>query len=564
MDDRELVQMLDQMDLTDSDDEEIVASRSRHPRRIYSDSEASNSESDLEENDSEEVLRNFREVTVANDSEYNPRPQFMEIAGPKHMPERNSIPRAYFDLFFTEEFLSLLRSETNRYARQFLNRVEVPSASRVAEWKATTVSEMRSFIAVLLEMGVTRRPTLFSYWSTNHRHIPWFGQMFSRNRFQLVCRFFHVVDNNKLPARDSPEYDPTAKFELVVIHANNKFKFHYSPHQHLSIDESLVGTKCRTSFIQYLPNKKHHRWGIKFWMLTDVVTHYCLSFFCYRGATDQRNKEEIRKNGLGYVVIHKLLNMGNYLMKGYHVVADNFFTSISLARALFEKGTYLTGTIRNNRKYIPSFMKPKLQEGTSKYARNNETLLLAYRGKKSQKKNVLLLSTYEKAQNKTTIIRKRNAQIEVEKPAIVAEYNKHMGGVDTSNMMLYSYLDERRAIKYWKKVVFSIFSRMVLNAYILYQQNTDGRIKTRLEFITDIIQSITTEWMAEKRIGHDTPLAETSTNVPRIGVRKLPGKLERVCVVCSRKNGGPKRKSRTICNRCNKGLHGVCISSHEC
>ncbi|XP_046417424.1 piggyBac transposable element-derived protein 4-like [Neodiprion fabricii] len=283
-----------------------------------------------------------------------------------------------------------------------------------------------------------------------------------------------------------------------------------------------------------------------------------------KGARDQTDKEEIKKNGLGHVVIHKLLNMGNYFMKGYHVVADNFFTSIPLARALFEKGTYLTGTIRSNRKYIPSFMKTKLQEGASKYARNNEVLLLAYREKKSQKKNVLLMSTFEKAQNKTTTIRKRNAQIQVEKPAIVAEYNKHMGGVDTSDMMLYSYLDERRAIKYWKKVVFSIFSRMVLNAYILYRHNTDGKTKTRLEFITDVIQSITTEWLALKRIAHDTPLAETSTNVPRIGVRKLPEKLERVCVVCSRKDGGPKRKSRTVCNKCNKGLHGVCISSHEC
>ncbi|KAK2578539.1 hypothetical protein KPH14_001279 [Odynerus spinipes] len=96
-----------------------------------------------------------------------------------------------------------------------------------------------------------------------------------------------------------------------------------------------------------------------------------------------------------------------------------------------------------------------------------------------------------------TTIRKRNAQIQVEKAAIVAEYNKHMGGVDTSDMMQYSYLDERRAIKYWKKVVFSIFSRMVLNAYILYRNNTDGKTKTRLEFITDVIQSITTEWCTE-------------------------------------------------------------------
>ena len=133
MDEAELVRMVDQMDLPHSDDEEIVAPSSRHPRRIYSDNEASDSEPDLEGNDIVEALNNFREVTVANDSKHNPRPQFMEIAGPKHMPPRNSTPREYFDLFFTEEFLSLLRSETNRYARQFPNRIDVPSGSRAAE-----------------------------------------------------------------------------------------------------------------------------------------------------------------------------------------------------------------------------------------------------------------------------------------------------------------------------------------------------------------------------------------------------------------------------------------------
>nr|XP_012145430.1 PREDICTED: piggyBac transposable element-derived protein 4-like [Megachile rotundata] len=293
MDEAELVRILDQLDPPLSDDEEIVAPSSRHPCRIYSDSEASDTEPDLEK-----ALNNFCEVTVANDSQHNPHPQFMEIAGPKHMPPRNSTLRQYFDLFFTEEFLNSLRTETNQYARQ--------------KWALHA-----------------------------DQHFLVIGQQ--------IIGTFH--DNNKLAAHDSPEYDPKAKFGPVVTHANNKFKYHYLPHQHLSIDESLVDTKCRTSLTQYLPNKRHHKWGIKFWMLSDTTNHYCLSFFCYRGATNPTNKDEIRTNGLGYVAVHKLLNMGNYFMKGFHVAVDNYFISMLLARSLFEKQTYLTGTIRSNRKY---------------------------------------------------------------------------------------------------------------------------------------------------------------------------------------------------------------------
>ncbi|XP_015438132.1 PREDICTED: piggyBac transposable element-derived protein 4-like, partial [Dufourea novaeangliae] len=324
------------------------------------------------------------------------------MTGPKHMPPNISKPIEYFNLFFTLEFLDMLRIETNRYAQQFFENAGAANTSTTLTWKKTTIKELRAFIAVLLEMGITRRPTIFSYWSQNHRHIPWFGQMFSRNRFQLLCKFFHTVDNSTLPARDNSEYDPTAKFEPVVAHANRKFKFHYSPHQHLSVDESLVGTKSRSALTQYLPNKKHHKWGIKFWMLADGISHYCLSFFCYRGAKDQRDKREIKEKGLAQVVIDKLLGMSNYFMKGYHITVDNFFTSIALARSLFEKNTFLSGTIRSNRKHIPSQLKSKLEVGEYKYQRNREILLLAYREKKSQKKNVLLLSTHGTAANKTT------------------------------------------------------------------------------------------------------------------------------------------------------------------
>ncbi|KAI4483421.1 hypothetical protein M0802_013414 [Mischocyttarus mexicanus] len=76
---------------------------------------------------------------------------------------------------------------------------------------------------------------------------------------------------------------------------------------------------------------------------------------------------------------------------------------------------------------------------------------------------------------------------------------------------------------------------------------------TRLEFITSIIQSITTEWMAEKGIDPEWSLGESSRSTTRPGIRKLPGRREKVCVVCNREDGGPVRRSRTICIHCYKG-----------
>ena len=53
------------------------------------------------------------------------------------------------------------------------------------------------------------------------------------------------------------------------------------------------------------------------------------------------------------------------------------------------------------------------------------------------------------------------------------DYNLHMGGVDLSDMRTYIFLDERRTIRWNKKVFFTLFGRLLLNSFILYQDNGD-------------------------------------------------------------------------------------------
>jgi len=147
------------------------------------------------------------------------------------------------------------------------------------------------------------------------------------------------------------------------------------------------------------------------------------------------------------------------------------------------------------------------------------------------------------------------------KPSVIDDYNKYMGGVDESDKMLYVYLDERRTLKYWKKVVFNIFGRMVLNSYVLYtsniQQNTQKKM-TRLQFTSKIIEAIEKEWIGEKN-STSTP----SPSMKKFELEKLPGRNLRQCVVCSNKRTGIKR-SNLICARCKKGLHGICAGKHNC
>ena len=86
----------------------------------------------------------------------------------------------------------------------------------------------------------------------------------ARDRFIILLKFLHFTNNTNLYPSNNQEYDPCSRFQPLVDHANTLFQHHYVPHQYISIDESLVGTKNHTQVLQYMPNKKYHRWGIKF------------------------------------------------------------------------------------------------------------------------------------------------------------------------------------------------------------------------------------------------------------------------------------------------------------
>ncbi|XP_021936450.1 piggyBac transposable element-derived protein 4-like [Zootermopsis nevadensis] len=465
------------------------------------------------------------------------------------MPPPNSPPISYFLLFFTDFILSLMVTESNRYAQQFITSKGGNVSTHLKNWNRITTPEMKGFLACILNMGIVKKPTIASYWSIlPSQATPWFGKMFSKHRFSQLLRFFHLVNNEGLAVPGETGYDPCAKYQPLVDHANRVFQHHYTPHQQLCVDESLM---------QYQPYKPHHPLGIKFWMICDSVSKYCLGFYTYGGARSQDDRDSIQKNGLGYTVVKKLLGIGGYLNKGYLVFVDKFFMSVPLVHHLYQLGTYVTGTIKRNRKFLPQQFKNKFSVGQKMYFRSGRILACAFREKKCQRHPAILLSSHATVQEQEVTLTGNGGNRKTTKPEIITTYNKFMGGIDTSDMVLYTYVDERRTIKYWKKVAFNIIARMVLNSYILYKENYRGpdKVRSRRSYTVAIIETLGEDWMTLKGGTVDDPRGPP-------GIRKLPEKKEYRCVVCSTKE--MRRRSRTVCKRCNRGLHGECFPKHRC
>jgi hypothetical protein len=389
-------------------------------------------------------------------------------------------------------------------------------------------------------MGLVKKSSIKEYWNKKDvsQSTPWFSKMFSRNRFQLILRFFHLVDNTKTPQRNTQHYNPAAWFKPLIDHANMRFKQFYVPQQELSIDESLVGTKARSVMTQYIPTKSH-KFGIKLWLLVEASTGYILHILPYRGRRyDPVSVGETQ----GSQVIITLMESANLLNKWHHIFCDNFFTSITLANRLYTLKTYITGTLRANR-IMPRLMhNVTLGENESVFLRQGPLLGCAYKERRNRR-TVRFISTAMPA-----------IHIPHDKPIVATTYNKYMGGVDLNDMMTSTYDDGRKSTCMWKRVAYNILHRMMLNAYILYQQNTDGdRILSRIKFIQVIVEELSGDRVRRR---------DQQVNRNRNRLVHLERGKQRNCIVCTRPN--IRSRASTICNRCNKGVHVMCMYRHNC
>lgn len=416
--------------------------------------------------------------------------------------------------------------------------------SRLHQWikeGPLTLSEFKGFIATILNMGLIKKPSIEQYWreGVKSQSTPWFRHMFTRNRFQLLLKFFHLVDNRKIKTIGQNGYNPAGKFKPLIDHFNMRSKYLYTPDQKLSVDESLVATKARSVMTQYIPTK-HSKFGIKLWMLVEAVTGYIMRIIVYRGK--QYDPTPVGRHQATDVV-HKLLAESHLLYKNYHVYCDSFFSSINLARHLLSFGTYLTGTLRKNRPMPRLIKNPSLNENESVFLRSGKTLVVAY--KEGHKKPVRLLSTFH------------SAKLKDNKPKVITKYNKYMGGVDLNDMLTSFYGDNRKSVKMWKKVVFNLLQRFLINSYVLYTKNTtDSPVMTRLRYTESVIESLSEEHLQHRE--------QTDRHVRRIKPNLVKSNKPKECIVCSNRRRGIRKRTIYICSQCRNGVHPLCAKKHNC
>ena len=157
-------------------------------------------------------------------------------------------------------------------------------------------------------------------------------------------------DSSKQKNKDEEGNDALYKVRPLIDHLTAVFPKYYQPARELSLDEMMIGTRCRIAFLQYIL-KKPTQFGIKFFVVSETKTGYVLNFQVYTGAVSGVSSSSSKKHGVAYRVVMELVE--NYEGKGHCLFIDNYYTSSQLLIDLLEKNVYCTGTIRPTGKDFP-------------------------------------------------------------------------------------------------------------------------------------------------------------------------------------------------------------------
>ncbi|KAJ8716130.1 hypothetical protein PYW08_013415 [Mythimna loreyi] len=454
-----------------------------------------------------------------------------------------------FRQYWDNGVLSHIVRETNRHAQWLAES----SVSFRRDWYDTNIHELLVLFSFWMMLGIIRMPSTKSCFTLNpllQTNI--FRKLFSRRRYEILCRALHFNDNSNRPI-DKFSFGP------ILDHLNSRFKEAYVPSQNICIDESLTLWKGNFKFRQYIKTKSA-KFGVKTYELCESSTGYLWSFFVYYGKSTTYDptfpSTLLKSTATVLSLIRPLLD------KGYTLFMDNWFNSPLLARFLKTRKTDCVGTLRANRRDVPPLISLcKLKCGQFAARHSGDITVMAYQDKK---RKVCTISTYHGIQQGRMEPKPyREAQF---KPQVILDYNKGMGGVDRKDQMLEPYLLERKRCSKWNMKVFKrLLNCSILNAKIILEGSTSvpkNHLVFRLQLVDQILQHHH-EHMPKPRTPQPPPPGPSSLGPKNVAMaehwpKKLDGvmkngcRVRRRCKYCSQI--GMTRRTSFVCSVCDVPL----------
>ena len=382
----------------------------------------------------------------------------------------------------------------------------------------------------------------------------------SRNRFKELVRCIRFDDMSTRATRKDGEQGRIAPIHELGEKFIEACKKSYSADPYVTIDESLLAFRGRCSFKVYMPSKPG-KYGIKVWSMFDASNAYLLNAQIYKGkgpcGPERHQAKRVVKD-----LTTPILNFGR------NITCDNFFTDFSLAVELLEKKLTILGTLRKNKREIPTSFQPsrKRKLFLTEFGFNKDYPLMMCSYVPQVNKAVLLLSTMH-FDNKIQ-------ENEPFKPDMILDYNTTKGGVDTLDQLVKNYTC-KRVTKRWPMIIFYwMLDVAAYNSAVCFMAKVPDIYKghqKRRHFLSALSEQlckgqIERHFLAEKKYlqKHIIMCIKAFVNIE---TNEDPSQQQnnenrkRRCKKCPRKHDKKTKKSCIICSEpiCDSHARFICI-----
>lgn len=535
--------------------------------------------SDTEDEDLRSSLDEMDEWTWSLVGEtFNPPqiPQFRKTAFHCTL-KANHRPIDFFLLIFDQNLINSLIKWTNDSARRISNVQR--RAEHKALWYAIGDTEMKCFIGILIAMSLLRRSSIKEYW-TDSRILcsPGIQELFSYSRFRELY--------NSLMLR--PHDINVGQEDMLKINrlsnriiANSRSM--YEPEKELSLDECMIPFTGRHRWKVFL-KAKPIKYGFKAYILAEAKTGYILNWHLHTGDPGDIDSEEAAT----FSIVKKLAEPYDY--KGHHIFMDRYYSGLRIFRYLTLKGFGASGTIMANRLKLTDDIKEELATFAYQeydfYEFGENMMLTAWKDKNM----VMLLSTIHSTDtvNYSRMVKARDddnipliVSEQIDKPVALAEYAKHMGGVDRFNQMLYNYHFYHRNCRWYVRIFTHFLEIAILRSYIIYKTQCEKQNKnpiSRYEFHEELANNLVENYRKQKHIPTspkkdsgetkqstrnffptEEVFARTNSNECRL--EDLPDGSKPNCTVCELEN--KIAQCTKVCRTHDKVIHVKCFEKHK-
>ena len=357
-----------------------------------------------------------------------------------HSSEAQNVTTPYqaFNLFWNQEWVNKVVGESVHYGHM---------SDQGHKAHSVTSDTVKCTTAVILMSGYIRYPQRSMY----HEQQPDCGtpavaEAIRRDTLDHVLACLHLAGMED----DIDKTDRWWKLRPLFTLINNTAKDFFPQPKEMSVDEMMIRYFGRHSDKQFIRNKPV-RFGYKMWAIC-ASKGYIVHVEPYCGACTQL---PVFAMGQGPDVVAGLVTKGG-VTSGAQLFFDNLFTSLPLLQWLSQKGIGGTGTLRNNRVFsTPLPEAKKLEKKERGYSVAFWTDDQCYVGWNDNKGVMMASNTCSSAHGGQVkrYSKAKKANVMVDQPQIIQNYNSFMGGVDLVDQQVALYRPTIKKKKWWFPVL---------------------------------------------------------------------------------------------------------------